>query len=144
MKKLSASLICLFILSSLVTNAQKTHVRATKGDTVWVIVNHVKPDKKDQFEKFLTETFWGASKNLKGNDQAVFKQTRILYPTKPESDGTLSYIFLMDPLIANGDYDIQSLLKKMYGDDKAGEYSKVFDETSAAEQTMYVQVQSEN
>jgi len=97
MKKLSFALALLFVISSFDSNAQRTTSRAAKGDTVWVIINHIKAEKKEQFEKFITETLWGGSNKLKGNDRTVFKQTRVLYPTKPEADGTLSYVFIMDP-----------------------------------------------
>lgn len=144
MKNLSFALVLLFVISSFDSSAQKISLRAAKGDTVWVIVNHIKADKKEQFEKFIAGTLWGASKQLKGKDQAVFKQTRVLYPTKPEADGTLSYIFIMDPLVNGGDYNLHSLLGKIYGDQKALEYENVFNETAASEQTMYVEIQSEN
>jgi len=144
MKNFSLALALLFFISSFDSNAQRTASRAAKGDTVWVIINHIKADKKEQFEKFITEIFWGASNKLKGNDRAVFKQTRVLYPTKPEADGTLSYVFIMDPVVNGGDYDLRSLLGKIYGDQKASEYESVFNETAASEQTVYVDVQSEN
>jgi hypothetical protein len=144
MKNLSFALAFLFSISYFDSSAQKVVQRAAKGDTVWVIVNHIKADKKAQFEKFITETFWGASNKLKGNDKTVFKQTRVLYPTQPETDGTLSYIFIMDPVLSGGDYDIYNLLTKIYGDQKASEYNNVFNETAASEQTMYIEIQSEN
>lgn len=144
MRSLKFTFCVLIMLSFFSSSGQKRMARAAEGDTVWVIVNHVKADKKEQFEKFVTETFWGSSTKLKGKDQTVFKQTRILYPTKPEEDGTLSYIFLMDPLVAGGDYDIRSLLGKIHGEGKAAEYDSVFNETAARPQTMYVEVQSKN
>lgn len=115
---------------------------ANEGDSVWIYVNHVKPDKRQQFEKFVTEIFWSKGEMLSGKDSEVFHKTRVLYPTQPERDSTYSYIFIMDPVITGGDYDIGNLLKKIYGEAKAAEYIKMFDETTAAEQTGYHVVQS--
>lgn len=119
-------------------------VRAGKGDTVYIFVNHIKQDKRQEFEDFVTNTFWGMSKKLPTKDQQVFKHTRVLYPTKAEPDGTWSYIFIMDPVVPGGEYNIRTLLVKMYGEQKADEYDKLFSETAAHEQTGYVEIQSEN
>jgi hypothetical protein len=116
--------------------------RAKNGDTVWVLINHVKADKRQQFEQFVHQIFWDSSSKLSAADQQVFRQTRVLHPTAPEKDGTYSYIFLMDPYIPGGNYDIHALLNKMYGEPKASQYNKMFDETTAADQTQYLEVQS--
>lgn len=140
------------LLLSTTTHAQtatkhvaKPPVRATaaKGDTVWVIVNPVKPDKRAQFERFLKEIFWPMGYKLKGKDGQVFRQTRVLFPVKPEADGTWSYIFLMDPLVVGGEYDIATLLRKMYPANKAKEYAQMFGDSLQGEQLWYVTRQSE-
>jgi len=116
--------------------------RAAEGDTVWVFVNHIKPDKRQQFEHFVHDLFWPMASQLGKSDQQVFGQTRVLYPIKAEADGTYSYLFIMDPVITGGNYDIKSLLTKMYGPEKATEYNKMYDETAAREQTGYTLIQS--
>lgn len=128
------------------TNKEKysTTKRAisNEGEKVWVIINQVKSDKQAQFEKFVTENFWPMAAKLSQKDQQVFKQTRVLYPTKAEEDGSYVYVFLMDPYIEGGDYDILNLLKKMYGEPKAIELNKQFEETLVKEQTQYMLTQS--
>ena len=47
------------------------------------------------------------------------QQTRLLYPIRPSDDGTYTCAWLMDPLIEGADYDIGSLLTKMYGAEQA-------------------------
>lgn len=115
---------------------------AAEGEKVWVIINHIKADKRQQFEKFIHEIFWPMATKLGAEDQRVFRQTRVLHPTKAEADGTYSYIFIMDPIVEGADYDIDNLLKKMYGPEKAAEYGKMFDETKVREQTQYLEIQS--
>jgi len=36
---------------------KSAYSRATEGNTVWVLLNHVKPDKCKQFEEFIHEIF---------------------------------------------------------------------------------------
>ena len=141
-------MVCLLVLQA---NAQTSSTdspnssikaRAAEGDSVWVIINHIKPDKREQFEKFVHEVFWPKASNLSADEQRLFKQTRVLHPTEPEADGTYSYIFLMDPLIPGGNYEIDYLLKKIYGEGKWEQHSKMLGETFAREQTQYVVVQS--
>ncbi len=118
------------------------HTRASKGDTVWVIINHIKADKRQDFEKFVHEIFWLMAKKLSTKEQRTFSQTRVLHPFKPEADGTYSYVFIMDPVVSGGDYQMENVIKKMYDGQKANEYLKMFNETFAGEQTFYEVVQS--
>ena len=117
--------------------------RAVKGDTVWVLLNHIKHDKKEQFEKFIHEIFRPKAAELKQNDQQAFKQTRVMHPAKMNEDGTYTYIFIMDPLITNTNYNIQDFLNKMYNEEEANKYFEMFEECYAAPQTEYVVIQSE-
>jgi hypothetical protein len=139
-------IVVLALLSFLVwerTNAQ-SRMMAKPGETVWIFINPVKADKREQFEKFLHEIFWPGAKKLSAADQKVFKQTRILHPTQPEKDGTYSYIFVMDPVVEGGDYDIPSLLNKMYGEAKAKEYNELFESSLNGPQIGYIETQSKN
>jgi hypothetical protein len=97
-------------------NKQPQRALAVAGDTVWVIINPVKADKRAQFERFLHEIFWPGASKLSPQEQKLFRQTRILHPVVPEADGSYSYFFIMDPLIPKADYDIEKFLIKMYGE----------------------------
>ena len=145
MKK-SNSFVLFTVLFVLIIFFSNTHVkaqyRAAKGDTVWVLLNNIKPDKKQQFEKFMHETFWQKSASLDTDDQQVFKHTRVLHPVEMNEDGTYTYIFLMDPVITNKSYNILYYLKKMYGEEEANKYYKMFEECYANPQTGYSVIQS--
>jgi hypothetical protein len=116
--------------------------RAVESDTVWVIMNHVKADMRDQFEKFVEEIFWSRATRLGEAEKRVFNQTRVLYPTAAEDDGTYTYIFLADPFIPDADYSIEHFLTQMYGAEKAAEYFQMFEETQAGPQTLRKLVQT--
>lgn len=99
--------------------------RAARGDTVWVILNHIRPEKRAQFERFLHEIFWPGGQRVGQADPVVartFAQTRILHPTGANKDGTYTYAFLMDPVLGNADYTILNLLKKAYPAAEAERY----------------------
>jgi hypothetical protein len=116
---------------------------AKEGDTVWVLANHIKSDKRQQFERFIHEVFWDSSSKLSSQEeQRVFRQTRVLHPTRQEKDGSYTYLFIMDPYIPGANYDIGQFLDKIYGPPKAAEYMKMLEETQKGEQTAYFVVQS--
>ncbi|MGE5351357.1 MAG: hypothetical protein ACM3MI_05920 [Clostridiales bacterium] len=124
-------------------NKAANATRAKENETVWVLLNHIKPDKRQQFEKFIHEIFWPASRRLSKADQQLFDQTRVLHPTEKEKDGTYTYVFIMDPVVKGGDYSIEKLLVKEYGKEKGDEFIKMFNDCLASEQTGWVLTQSE-
>ena len=116
----------LIILTTLTGLSQTNHSVAKPNETVWVIANSVKANKRAQYERFVHEILWPGAKNLSAADQKKFKQTRIMHPTKPETDGSYTYLFIIDPVIKGADYGIESILKKEYGVRKGKEYFKLF------------------
>jgi len=119
-------------------------MRAAKGDTVWVLLNQIKADKREQFEKFVHEILWPVALKLDLIDQKVAKQTRVLHPVEMNKDSTYTYVFLMDPVIPGASYEVMYYLKKGYGEEKAIEYSKMFEECYANPQIGYTVIQSEH
>jgi len=118
-------------------------IRAAKGEKVWVLLNHVKPDRRETFEKFIHEIFWPQAVKLEPADQKAFRQTRVLHPVEQNEDGTYTYVFLMDPLIPDASYSILNFLEKMYSEEKAKEYYKMFTESLNRPQEGYEVIQSE-
>ena len=120
--------------------------RASRGDMVWVILNHVKPDKRQQFERFLHQQLWPMGHRVGQKDPViarVFDQTRVLHPTEANEDGTYTYAFLMDPVVAEGDYAIQALLKRGFPEVEADQlFKEGFESALARPQENYVLRQS--
>jgi hypothetical protein len=121
-------------------NGSNQHAKA--GDSVWIFINHIKSDQRNNFETLVHEVFFDSSAKLPEQERRVFQETRILHPTEPEKDGSYSYIFLMDPVVPGGEYDIERLMIKIYGEEKAKDYLKRWSEVESAEQTGYRLVQS--
>jgi hypothetical protein len=117
---------------------------AAAGDTVLVVVNHVKADKRQQFERFI-EAFWAAGRRLAERDSLsprTFAQTRVLYPAGPDADGTYAYVFLMDPLVRGASYDIPLYLRRMYPPAQADSMDRAMNDALARPQAAWTVVES--
>ena len=114
-------------------------IRATQGEPVWVLINHVKADKWEQHKHFVHDILMSAGEKV---DPAAFRHTRFLHPAEQNEDGTYTSVFLMDPLIKGADYNILNLLKKAYSEDKAEEYYQLWIDSLASPQTGYEVTQS--
>jgi hypothetical protein len=118
---------------------------ASTGDTVLIVLNYVKADKRQQFERFLHETFWPGGKRVGATDSviaATFRDTRILHPAQANKDGTLTYAFVMDPYHSAADYEIGTLLKRAYPAAEADRYMVEFNGSLARPATLHWLVQS--
>jgi hypothetical protein len=118
--------------------------RAAKGDTVWVLLNHIKADKCEQFEKFVHDILWPIALESDPISQQVAHHTRVLHPVEMNKDSTFTYIFIMDPVIQGANYQFSYYLKKKYDEEKTKEYLKMVNECYATPQTGYAVVQSQH
>ena len=120
-------------------NVARETIRAAEGERMWVLLNHVKADKWEQHEHFVHNILMPAAEKV---DPAAFRHTRFLHPAEQNEDGTYTSVWLMDPVIEGPDYDILSLLKKAYGEDKAEEYVQLWNESLVSPQVGYELIQS--
>ena len=120
-------------------NVARETIRAAEGEQMWVLLNHVKADKWEQHEHFVHNILMPAAEKV---DPAAFRHTRFLHPAEQNEDGTYTSVWLMDPVIEGADYDILSLLKKAYGEDKAEEYVQLWNESLVSPQIGYELIQS--
>ena len=132
----SASVFALMITFFLLSCGQETknskpetqplpreQMRAKSGDEVWIIVTYVKDELKPEFEKWIKEVFYSAlHKSQNPMDKLQLNSTRWLEPAHQNEDKTWTYVWIMDPVVPNGDYDIPTLLNKEYGEAKGTEH----------------------
>lgn len=114
-------------------------IRAAAGERMWIRVETIKADKREQFERFVHTILFPAVQQV---EPAMARQVRFLHPYAANEDGTYTYVFLMDPLIAELDYEIERLLKRAYGDVLGQEHNELGNEPQAAPQYGYDLVQS--
>ncbi|WP_163716895.1 YybH family protein [Mangrovibacterium lignilyticum] len=99
-------------------------VRAMENDSVWVVWNIIKPNKVQQFEDFNFNYLDPAAKEFYPE---MRNTVRTLRPVKANDDGTFTYIYLMDPAISS-EYSMKLPLAAKYGEEKADEYLKMFED----------------
>jgi hypothetical protein len=107
-----------------------------------VVINHVKADKRQQFEHFVHDLIADQMNKSGTEEQAMSQHVRVLHPVQQEKDSTYTYIFIMDPVIPGADYHTASILGKLYDPQKIAEYSKMFGDSKAAPSRLYICVQS--
>lgn len=110
--------------------------RAVSGERVMVIINHVKPDRRDEFESFVRDFLVPGVKRLGETDPLAVQahsRTRVIMPTRQNPDGTYTYLFLMDPVVAGFSYDFEDL-KAVYPAAEVDRRSAEFFDSLAEEQ----------
>jgi hypothetical protein len=116
---------------------------AAPGDTLWMGVNYIKPERRREYEAALA-AFWGGGMQLGARDPLIletFRRTRVFYPVKPEPDGTYIYVYLADPKLKGASYDIPTLLRRMYPAARADSIARVISEAAARPQQYVVLTQ---
>lgn len=95
---------------------------------VWIIVSYVKENAKTDYEKWMTDIFFEPMKTTQDTIlKKQFDATRWLTPARQNEDKTWTFVFLMDPVIPKGDYDIEHFLIKTYGEAKGKDYFKQYE-----------------
>ncbi len=121
-------------------------LRADEGELVWIILNHVKPDKRQQFEEF-TEIWMQTCEDLikagkvSPEEAKAYKQMRFLHPTQANEDGSYTYVFLADPWIEGVESKIGAWLRKKYSEEEAQKYGRMFSDSLMNPQVSYMSTQ---
>lgn len=105
------------------TNAPAANPRAAKNDTVMMVIHYVKADKVAQFEEFNQKYLFPAGAEVNPKAESTIRMEKSL---KPNSDGTYTFTYFMDPYVSALDYDMASNLTKKFGEEKSAEYMKMF------------------
>jgi len=136
MKKYFLSSLFLILVGNI--NSQTTESK--QGDPMWVILNHVKADKRQQFEKFAYKVLLPAlEENAKSNltTRKMIGQTRMLEPRRANKDSSYTYIWLMDPLVKDAIYSYPGILKRVYSPEETKKYISMNNECLVSPQVAY-------
>ena len=136
MKKYFLSSLFLILIGNI--NSQTTESK--QGDPMWVILNHVKADKRQQFEKFAYEVLLPAlEENATSNltTRKMIGQTRMLEPRRANKDSSYTYIWLMDPLVKDAIYSYPGILKMVYSSEETKKYISMNNECLVSPQVAY-------
>lgn len=86
---------------------------AGMSDSVWVVLNAIRADKRADYEQWLKE-FWSAG--MRSSDQSVkrrFMGAHVITPAAANPDGTWTYVIVLHPYYPGEDYMISSLTRKI-------------------------------
>ena len=130
------------------TDPAPVMARAGEGQPVAVMVNRIAADKREPFEAFIRDFQADLAANLeegkdRPGDREAFELTRFLVPTRPNEDGTYTYVFLADPYVAEADYGILDFLRLRYDEEEAQRRYRQFTESFAAPQEFIMLEQTE-
>lgn len=117
--------------------------RGAPGDTVRVIVNHVRNDRREEFERFLHEILYPAMVQAAPTDSVTalqMQRARVLRPTSMSADSTWSYVFLVDPVVSSASYSFPRLFAKVYPQARADSAMQTFRESLARPSDTYILV----
>ena len=115
-------------------------IEAASGDPIWVILNHVKADKRAQFEKFVYEVLLPAfEKNAESDpiSRKSLEHTRMLEPRKANEDSSYTYIWLMDPLVTEANYSYKSIISRVHSPEETKKYISMQKECLVGPQVSY-------
>ncbi len=118
---------------------ERSDIRAHQGEDMWVLLNHIRAEKREGFEHFLHTILMPA---VAHTHPETYNKIRVLHPSLPNKDGTYTYIFLMDPVVTDGVYNIGDILHDFYRHEMAEEYMKLWAEALASPQVEYDMIQS--
>ena len=131
-------------------NSSKSQaIKAKSGEQTMVVLNHIKFDKKEEFNSILFNEVMpayyayedsSAEKN-KLNDMAA-KSMRILLPGDMNEDSTWTFVMFADPYYEGALYNIIPPLKQKYGEEGAEEVFGRWSDCFAEGQEIYLSKQN--
>jgi len=116
-------------------------MEASPGDPIRVILNHVKADKRAQFEKFVYEVLLPVLEKNAENDpisRSIIEQTRMLEPTGANKDSSYTYIWLMDPLVKKANYSYKKIISGVHSPKETEKYLSMMGECLVGPQVSYL------
>ena len=135
MRTIACAALLLTLIGESAAGQQRAR-RAAADEEVMIILNHVKADKRKEFETFA-EALRRANAKLASAD-ATEKQiqatVRMIIPSKPAEDGTYIYVWIFDPVVKGATYSYDDTLIKALGEAEAKKYLAMNDDALARPQ----------
>ena len=137
------AIILIFGCAPNISNSQA--IKAKSGEQTMIVLNHIKFDKKEEFNSILFNEVMpayyayedsSAEKN-KLNDKAA-KSMRILLPENMNEDSTWTFIMFADPLYDGALYTIGKPLYQKYGEKGANEVFARWNDCFASGQVLFL------
>jgi len=119
-------------------------MRAAAQDTVWIIANPVRADRRQDFERAMQRLREAGTRVEEDGSliRSTVLSSRSLLPTEPEPDGTYTYFILVDPRIPGADYTLGFILNSLFSAEEAQEMARLFSESLAGPQRIWTVIQA--
>ena len=122
--------------------------KAMIGDTALIVLNHIKFDKKEEFNTILFDEVMPACYDYKDTsieknqlNKLAFESMRILNPIRMNEDSTWTFIMFADPYYEGALYNIGPPLIQKYGEDSATEIFQRWSSCFAQSQIVFFETQ---
>ena len=89
--------------------------RVFSGDA-GLVLNFIKPDKAADFEATVSKLRDALKTSTKPDRQDQAKSWKIFRAKEPGADGSVLYVFMIDPAVKDADYTVASILSEAYPD----------------------------
>ena len=92
------------------------------GDTIYFIDLHVKPEGREAFEAFVRDMLWPSFQRSTApgmNGDQLLRRIRFLQPQGANEDGTLTYTFILDPVVPGFTYNVVDVLRAAHNEAEA-------------------------
>jgi hypothetical protein len=120
---------------------------SAEGDTVYLILNHIKADKKEQFDKW--SEWWGSyteelvSEGLLSDKEIEgINKMRLFIPFRMNKDTTYTYAYFADPYVRIP-WKLRYYMSKKLSEEEISKYIKMFNDCFAGNQEGYRFIQAE-
>ena len=140
---ITVGIMVVFLCQAMAQSAAQA--RAGVDEVAWVVLNHIKYDKKEQFNDVLSNEVMTAVREYRDPDDekhALNLQAnntlRVLRPAAMNKDSTWTLIFMADPYIEGANYNIGRPLRQKYGEDGAEEVFGRWSECFNSGQLIYM------
>ena len=140
------SIFAIILIFGCAPNFSNSHViKAKSGEKTMIVLNHIKFDKKEEFNSILFNEVMpayyaykdsSAEKN-KLNDMAA-KSMRILLPGSMNEDSTWTFIMFADPLYDGALYTIGKPIYQKYGEKGANDFFARWNDCFASGQVVFL------
>ena len=122
--------------------------KAKIGDTTLIVLNHIKYDKKEEFNAILFDEVMPACYDYKDTiveknqlNKLAFESMRILNPLRVNEDSTWTFIMFADPYFQGALYNIGPPLIQKYGEDSASAIFERWSSCFAQNQVLFFETQ---
>lgn len=114
------------------------HARA--GEPVRICFSIVKSDRRETFARHVSEITAPAFRAVRPD---AYGSLRLLEPSRPNVDGSWTFVWLMDPAVPGEDYEIEPVYEACYGVERGSRHVGEWEDCHVRERLVYALAQSE-